>query len=165
MTDAELIVWLRFWLSLTDADISDADLLIILDGVKAQYPSATDCQLKYYFAVAVLEHFIRASSKGSAGSTGTGAIKKRREKRGNSEVELQYDVGTSGGTQASWDTILEDLKKNPNSIGCTPFPITPDEAGAQGSVIIGGLGSGRFETNTPWRQNLNARFNPKGRRY
>ena len=153
MTDAEFITWLRFWLSITVSDISDEDLTIILDTVKNQYPTANDCQIKYYFAKATLEHFIRAQAKATSGSAGSGAVSERREKIGKREILEKYDVGASTGEAAGWDKLLESLIADPNSIGCTPFPVTSED-GASGSVIIG-VQNDKYTFSSPYRQNLN----------
>lgn len=138
MTDAEFIAWLRFFLGDIDENvISDTNLQIILDIVQAQYPTESECRIKYEFAVAVLEWLIRSQAKGSASSAGSGAISKIREKIGKREKEVTYDVGTSTGTSTGWDKTLEDLKADPNSVGCTVFPAGSGTS-TSGSVVIGG---------------------------
>ncbi|CAM0038555.1 hypothetical protein VPHF88_0038 [Vibrio phage F88] len=152
MSDVEFIEWLRFWLSIDTNVISDEDLQKILDSVQEAYPTATDCQIKYYFAKATLEHLIRAEAKGQSGQAGSGAISKIKEKIGKREKEVTYDVGTSSGTSSGWDKVLEDLLADPDSVGCTVFPSTDGEN--TGSVIIG-VNTEKYTFSSPYRQNLN----------
>ncbi|AUR89068.1 head completion adaptor [Vibrio phage 1.121.O._10N.286.46.C4] len=156
MTDLEFITWLRFFLGAIDENvITDTNLTIILDMVQAANPDATDCLIKFKFVVAVLEWLIRAEAKGSAGSVGNGEVKKRKEKKNGREIEVEYAVGTSGAVTSSWASVLEDIKADPDSIGCTPFPPATgggSESGG-GSVLIGGNGTKVFETNAPWYKN------------
>ena len=151
MDDISIIEYVRWWLgNLLGSVISDEDMQKILDMVRLQYPDASDCQLLFYTTVAVLEWIIRKESQGSSGSVGTGEVSKRIEKRGRTSIEVAYDVGTSGGTSGSWDSILEDLLGNPDSIGCPVFPVST--SGEIGSVVFG-ITKNRFETSAPWRQN------------
>ena len=144
MTDEELATFIRFWLGgLTEEDISTEDLQTIIDMTRSQYPEATDCQLKYYATVNTLNWFIR---KGST-SESTGEVKSREEQRGKTKIKVEYDVGSATGDGWGWAKTLEDLEKDPNSIGCVVFP------DGKGLVVIG-VTKGRFETVAPWRQNL-----------
>lgn len=155
MTDVEFIAWLRFWLGdLPVSTISDANLQLLLDSVKEQYPSATDCQIKYYFAIAVLEWLIRTGAQGSAGTAGSGELKSITEKVGDVSTRKDFDVGTSSGVATGWDKVLEDLRANPNSVGCTVF--TPATGGsAASSVIFGGVSQSEYDkvNNNPDSRN------------
>lgn len=167
MTDQEFIDWLRFWLAdLPVTSISDANLTLLLSSVKSAYPSATDCQIKYYFAIATLEWLVRASAKGSAGSAGSGEVKSRTEKTGAVSVTTDYDVGTSSGISTGWDRVLEDLKDNPDSIGCDVFPDITGSSKSS-SVIFGGVSQSEYDkvrnnsdsrngwnTSSPFRDSL-----------
>jgi hypothetical protein len=156
MSDVQMIAWLRFWLgNLPITTISDADLQIILDGVRAQYPSANDCQIQYYFAVATLEWLLRQEAQGSAGQAGSGDVKKRTEERGRTKITQEWDVGSSSGASTGWDAVLEDLLADPNSVGCSVFP--PSGDAQSGSVIIDGQGVGLYETNAPWLKSTQRR--------
>lgn len=150
MTDAEFITWLRFWLSITVSDISDEDLTIILDTVKNQYPASSDCQIKYYFAKATLEHFIRAQAKATSGSAGSGAVSERREKIGKREILEKYDVGASTGEAAGWDKLLESLISDPNSVGCEVFPAGSGDSGGGGVIIGRTPDKSPWDRSTPW---------------
>ncbi len=155
MTDVELITWLRFWLAdITEATISDANMQIILDTVQAQYPSASECETKFRFAVQVLEWLIRNQAKGSSGSSGSGAVKSREEKRGASTIKIAYDTSGTVASSTGWDKVLEDLLAAPNSIGCTVFPSTGSTT-QSGSVIIGGKGIPTYGFCSPSRSHLN----------
>jgi len=152
MTTVEIREYLRFWFgNLPESVISDEDMDAIIELVRIQYPDATDCQLLYYSALAILSWLIRKDSQGSSGQVGTGEVKSREESRGKTRIKVDFDVGTSGGSTGSWVSMLEDLQADPNSIGCPVFPIST--AGEIGSVIIG-VTKDRFDTAAPWRQNL-----------
>lgn len=151
---SEVISYIRFWLgNLPESVISDEDMAQIIAIVRLQYPSATDCQLLYYSALAILSWLIRKDSQGSSGTTGTGEVKRLEESRGKTKIVKEWNVGTSGGTTGSWDSILEDLLANPDSIGCPVFSVDPDSGTAGGMVTIN-VSKDRFDTGTPWRQNL-----------
>jgi len=152
MDNISVIEYIRFWLgNLPESVISDEDMGKIIDLVRAQYPSISDCELLYRSTVAVLEWLIRQDSQGSSGTVGSGEVKKRTEERGRTKISQEWDVGTSGGTTGSWDSILEDLLANPDSIGCSVF--VDNATSNTGSVIIG-VTKDRFDTASPWRQNL-----------
>ena len=155
MTDQEFIDWIRFWLCLDEADITDSDLQIILDTVKDQHPDGSDCQIKYYFAIATLQHLIRKQIKKSSGSTGDGALKRRREKMGRREVEIEFHGDSD--SDSSWESLLEDLKADPNMIGCVVFPPSGEASIVEGGVIIG-VHKNKWDMETPWRQNLNRKY-------
>lgn len=152
MTNMELITWIGFWLNLSEEDISDTTLDIIIEGIRSQYPDATDCQLKYYLAVRTLEYFIRLGSKPT---TGSGSISKIREKVGKREKEVTYNAGNNG--VATWDTLLDDLKSDPSMIGCEPFP---DTGNSLGRVFIGGTGD-RYSPVAPYRQSPWSTYNKR----
>lgn len=166
MTVAELNEYVRYFLDLTILEMDDTELNRIIQEVLDSGLATTECQEKYYSIKRVLEKLIikQASASGSTGGS-VGAVTKRKEKRGNSEIEINYSDNTGSiSTATGYDKILEDFLKDPDSfLLCDVFPST--DSSAQGSVIIGGRGSNMFDTNTPWRQNMNARFNPKSRRF
>lgn len=138
MTDQEIIDFVRWWLGdLPTSVISDVNMQLLLDMVNLQYPTANDCQKKFYLAKAVLEFLIRQDAQGSAGSAGSGAVKKTVEQEGNIRYETEYDVGTSSGEASGWDKVLEDLLNNPSSIGCDPIDSSTGTT-PTGSLIIGG---------------------------
>lgn len=140
----------RFWLGdLTEDELSCESMQLLLDITFMQFPDASDCELKYRALVNILQYLIRKESKGTSGSEGTGNVTRRKEKRGNTEIEVYWDSASSSGDDASWSSILTDLEDDPTSIGCTPFP----DASGSGSVIIG-VSKCRFDPVAPWRQNL-----------
>lgn len=130
MTDLEFISWLRFFLGdIDESVISDSNLQIILDLVQAQYSTETDCRIKYEFTVSTLEWLIRNQEKNSADKSGS--ISKIREKSNRREKEVVYESNSS--IKTGWDKILDDLKNDPNSIGCKPFSDSKIS-----KVVIGG---------------------------
>lgn len=136
---AEIAQYIRFWLgNLPTSFISDDTILFIIDNVDQANPSYTGCDLTYYSTIEILRWLSRKQEQGSAGSSGSGAIKKRSESAGGVSVTVEYDVGVSSGEASGWGAILEDLLNNPNSIGCA---ITTSEADAAstGNMVIGGV--------------------------
>ena len=150
MDNSEIEVYIRFWLgNLSESDVTPEDFDKIIELTRVQYPTATDCQYLYYTTVNLLSWLIRQDSQGSSSSTVAGAVTKRKEKRNNTEIEVTYSDGGESVTSASWETLLDDLESNPDSIGCIPFQASTS---GTGSVIIGSS-KDRFETASPWRQN------------
>ncbi len=159
MTDTQLIAWLRFFLGdITIAIVSDENLQTLLDTVQVQYPSASECEIKYKFALTTLGWLIRAEAKGSAGTGNAGGeVKERSEKRGKSEITVKYSTsGTTSGTATGWAKVLEDLKADPSSIGCNPIVTsTSTSTTNSGKVIIGGKGTPTYGFCSPSRSHLN----------
>ncbi|BAV80932.1 hypothetical protein [Vibrio phage RYC] len=159
MTVDELNTFVRFFLAdISESIIPDATLNVIIQSVLDSGTATSDCQEKYYSVKATLEWLIRNQAKGSSGSVGSGAVKKRKERIGYREIEEEYDTGTSSGTASGWDKILEDLLADPTILLCNPFPTTGggDSGSSGGGVFIGGTGKDRFETSAPWRNNRKA---------
>ena len=155
MTEDEIAMeYVRWWLgNLTESQLSEEDMQKLMAMVNTQYPDATLCQKQYYLAVSVLKFLIRKDSQGGAGSVGSGDVKSLEESRGDTKIKKEwYDSSTSTASSASWDTILEDLESEPDSIGCSVF--SEETSTSTGSVIIGGTGKDRFDTSAPWRENL-----------
>ena len=112
--------YIRFWLGgLSESDVPQTVLSRIVQMVIDRDATYTECDVIYHSTIDLLGYLIRQGAKGNAGSAGSGAISSRREKVGNTDIEITYDVGTSGGVTSSWQSVLDDLKSDPNSIGCT----------------------------------------------
>lgn len=154
MTDEEFISWLRFFLANLSTDIiSDADLQIILDQVKTQYPEASDCRIKYEFAVETLNHLIR---KGSVEEGANGELRSRLEKNGQRSIKIEYNSGSTDGTLSGWESILANLQADPDSVGCVVFPPVEGVV-SSGIVIIGGQDVPRYSTASPWLKSTQIR--------
>lgn len=145
MTDTELITFVRFWIgNLPASEMSDSDMLIIITSVREQYPDANDCLLKYQIIKNVLMWLIRSNLQATGATGGSGEIKRRTEKRNDSEITVEWDVGTSGGTSASdggYQEILDMLEEDPTVIGCSPF----DTSNKSATVIIGGVSQSQYD--------------------
>ena len=114
VTNDEIQDYVRFWLAnLPESDISVEDFNKVIEITRVQYPEATDCQMYYYVAVAVLNWLIKLSGQSAGGS---GQVSQIREKRGNTEKEVYYD--TDSDTSSNWTTILDNLLSDPSTIGC-----------------------------------------------
>lgn len=149
----EHIDYIRFWLGdITDTTISDLNMATIIAMNVGKY-GEDNCKIVYYSTVDILRWLIRESAKGQSGSTGSGAISKIRERAGKREKEVTYDVGTSSGSLAGWDKVLDDLLANPSTIGCNPVDSGTDGENT-GSVIIG-VNTEKYTFSSPYRQNLN----------
>lgn len=133
---AEINAYIRYWLANIDENIiTDADMNVMIAMNIGKY--GTDlCKITYYSTIDVLRWLIRSGAKGTAGSVGSGAISRIKEKVGRKEKEVYYDVGTSTGEASGWDRVLEDLLESPSSIGCNPIDSSTSQS--MGSVIIGG---------------------------
>lgn len=137
MTVAELHEFIRFFLGNIGTDIiSNESLDKIIQQVLDSGIATTPCQEKYYTTKAVLEWLIRGQAVSSS-SGGGGALKKRTEKDHNIEISEEYDT-TAATTRATWDSVLENLLADPDSIGCTVFPDSGGDSTKTGQVIIGG---------------------------
>ena len=153
MTVQELNDFIRFYLGdIDETVIKDTNLNIIIQSVLTQGIAQNDCQEKYYSTKAVLEWLIRADAKGSSGSVGSGDVKLREEEIGKRRIRVEYDVGTSKGTNSSWSSVLEELIDNPTSLYCNPFPVTEtDPENANTGAVRIGVTKERFSTAAPWR--------------
>ena len=128
-TTLELIPQVRFFLgNLSEDDISDADLTIIIDAVLVQYATGTDCDQLYYSVVATLRWLIRQESSESGG------LRINEEKEGNVSYKQEFATDLGDGP-TGWSKILSDLLAAPATIGCTITPIVVAED--KGMVIIG----------------------------
>lgn len=133
----EIIAYIRWWLGqLPSSEVGDSDMSIIVAMNIGKYGSDL-CKITYYSTVDVLRWLIRKQAQATAGTGGSGALKRTKEQEGNVTVEQEfYDTAGGGATLAGWDKVLEDLLDNPTSIGCNP--IDTATGGGTGAVIIGG---------------------------
>ena len=154
----EISNYIRWWLGdLPEATISSDTIQFIISMIESTNPTYTGCDLTYYATVDVLKWLVRKQNQGGAGGSvaGSGEISKRTERVGEVTVTTEWDVGTttSGGSEAGWEKILQDLLDSPNSIGCA---ITQSETqtASTGSLVIGGSSlaeAERVRTNTDSR--------------
>lgn len=134
----EIRDYIRFWLGdLSDSYITD-DAMNVFITMNIDKYSDNLCKITFYSTIDILRWLIREGAKGSSGSVGSRPIKKRLEESKGRKIEVQYDVGVSGGTDAGWQSVLDDLLENPSTIGCNPIDASTD-SGATGSVVIGGV--------------------------
>ena len=134
----EIRLYIRFWLGnvTPSTSISDNDMDILIAMNIGKYGNDL-CKITYYSTVDVLRWLIRKQAQASAGTGGSGAVKRIKESEGNVTIEQEfYDTAGSGATVAGWDKVLEDLLDNPTTIGCNPIDATT--GGGTGAVIIGG---------------------------
>jgi hypothetical protein len=111
--------------SVDDHSLEDADL----------------CIVTYESLIAVLRYLIRAQAAGAGGVAGSGAVKSREEERGRQRIKIQYDVGVSGVTASSWETLLDDFIANPQYV-CES--LLSAETSGSGNVIIGGVSQKQY---------------------
>jgi hypothetical protein len=143
MTDAELIVFIRFWIgNLPVSEISDGDLTTIISGVRLQYPDASDCLLKYYSVKRTLEWLLRKDNQATSGSDASGAVSKRLEEIGNRKIEIQYATNGVASTSGGYQDILDMLEEDPSSLGCDPFP---SSSPSTSTVIVGGVSQAQYD--------------------
>jgi hypothetical protein len=109
--------------SVDDHSLEDADL----------------CIVTYESLIAVLRYLIRAQAAG--GVAGSGAVKSREEEIGRRRIKIQYDVGVSGVTASSWETLLDDFIANPQYV-CES--LLSAETSGSGNVIIGGVSQKQY---------------------
>lgn len=148
MTLSDLNEFVRFFLGdLSQETITDVNLNKIIQGVLDSGISENDCQEKYYSTKATLEWLIRY--KTSKDEEEIGGLKRRKEKENGVEVEEEYQNQSTG--ESSWSKLLSDLVKDPNSIGCKPFPynVNPNK-----NVIIGGADINGYEASLQSRNNF-----------
>ncbi|QXN60134.1 hypothetical protein KUA24_67 [Vibrio phage HNL01] len=141
MNSLEWNAWVRFWFTnLTQSEMPDAVLDVIIQMTLDQFPSDTECRQKYEIVLAVLRYFIKEDAKGSSSSVSGGAIIERREKIGKREILEKYSSDGSTSSASSWEDLMEKVKDDPKGmIGCEVFPATGgDGAVTTGSVVIGG---------------------------
>lgn len=142
-TIAEINAYIRFWLGdVTVGLISDETLDFMIQLVIDRDPSYTVCDVIYYSTIEVLTWLVRKQETGT--TAGTGDIKKRSEKIGGVDVSVEYDVGVNSSGSGGWRTVLDDLKSNPDSIGCI---VTRDSVAEEssGSVIFGGINQKEYD--------------------
>lgn len=133
----EIRDYIRLWLGdLSVSYITDEVMDVFINLNITKYTDNL-CKITFYSTLDILGWLIRESAKGSSGSAGTGAVKKRLEESGTRKIEVQYDVGVSGGVSSSWETVRDDLLENPSRIGCNP--IDSSEKSSTGNVVIGGI--------------------------
>lgn len=163
----EINEYMRFWLGDVTQDVlSDDTLNYIIQLVIDKDPNYTGCDVLYYSAVDVLKWLVRKQETGT--TVGTGEIKSRKEKVGQVDVSVTYDVGTNSSGRGGWESVLEDLLNNPFSIGCL---ITKDDVNTS-KVVIGGVSHKEYnkvksnpdnksgwEMTSPYRENLNKNRN------
>ncbi len=129
----------RFWLgNLPTSVITDADMTRLIEHVM-ETTSHTDCDILYYSTLETLRWLSRKSEQGSAGSAGSGSLKKKTEEIGSVKVTEEWDVGVSSSSDAGYDKLLADLLAKPSLIGCSITTTAVTGTAASGSVIIGGV--------------------------
>lgn len=151
----EHIPYIRYWLgNITEEQISDDDMRVFIEMNMIHYPN-DNCKIVYHSTIDILRWIIRAEAAGVSSGGGSGAISKIKEKVGRREKEITYESGQNSNSSSSrgWNKVLEDLLENPTSIGCNPIDIDPDGK-SMGNVIIG-VNKNKWDTDTPWRSNLN----------
>lgn len=130
----------RYFLGGIDEEVMTDEVMDYIINIYVDQYSLEDedfCIVTYKSLIAVLRYLIRQEASDD-GSTGSGEVTRRREKRGLQEVELQYDIqsSTSPNGKTTWQDILDDYLAHPEYV-CASL-INIDDAG-KGIVIIGGV--------------------------
>lgn len=143
MANEEVLEFIRFWLGgLPTSTISDETIIYIIEQVRLAHVDITDCQLKYYSIVAVLEWLIRKNYQDGGSTGGSGSVRRVKEVVGRKSREIEYQNNESGSS--GYQSILDGLLNDPTSIGCDPFP---SDGNAQGLVLIGGVDADAYQAN------------------
>ena len=147
----EIAEYVRWWLQVGTSVISDQDMIDLINPNIAKYVDDL-CKITYYSTIDILHWIIRAQDGGTGSSGGSGAVTKRREKRGKTEIEVEYD--DTSNSSSGWQKVLDDLLNNPNSIGCTPFADSTEEPIR--APIIGGADINGYQEGFRTRQKFGA---------
>ena len=161
----EIAEYIRFWLgNIGENIISEVDLLRFIQKVIDTDSEYTGCDVTYYSTVEVLRWLVRKQDTGT--SIGSGEIVSRKDKIADVSVEVTYDTGTSSSDGYSgWSTVLNNLIKSPDIIGCA---ITPVEGNVDsGKIVFGGVSQAEvdrvnsdpdskngYSLNSPFRSHL-----------
>jgi len=129
---------IRFFLGNADESfITDADLNRIIQETITANPSYSDCDVYYYSLLSCIRFNIRSSQKSSTSSAG--GLKRRKQKEGGIEVEEEYHQATESTSSTGLETLLKDLIKNPNQIGCVITSLSVAAGKPSGNILIGGV--------------------------
>ena len=145
----EVAEYIRWWLGELPITTLSEDTLLYIIEIEALNNSISGCELIYRSTVAVLEYLVRVQAKGQASSGGGGsgsAVKSIEEKVGGVTKKTTWDTSSSSSDAvvAGWDRVLEDLKDNPDSIGCDVFPDITGSSKSS-SVIFGGVSQSEYD--------------------
>lgn len=138
----EIEVYIRWWLGNVSTDVmSTQDMIDIINYNISKYGDEALCKITYYSTVDILNWLIRSQAASLGESSGAGALTRRREKRGKTEIEVEYSESSSG--VYGWEAILDELLSKPSSIGCDPFSDSTAEKIT--APIIGGADINGYE--------------------
>jgi hypothetical protein len=139
---AEVNSYIRFWLTnLSTTVISDSDMDDMINARIAEYTGEL-CKITYFSTIDILNWLIRSKSVADGSSGSSGAVNRRREKRGKTEIEIEYADNVEETT--GWEAILADLLTTPSLIGCDPFSDVDDDDKVR-APIIGGADINGYE--------------------
>lgn len=150
----EHIDYIRFWLgNLPTSAMSDADMTVFIEMNITTYGD-DNCKIAYYSTLDALYWLLREEAKGQGSSGGGGAgtyVSKVQEKVGKREITKEWRTDSSGTstTATGWQSIIDQLIKDPTLIGCNPIPSTG--ASTQGLAKVYNT-KNRFDTASPWRE-------------
>jgi hypothetical protein len=126
VTDDALIATIYLMLGLTDSDIPEAVIQIFIDDYQLLYPD-NECKVLYNTTISVYEWLIRRANVLAVEG-------KRREKKGQREIEIEDSNKTS-----SWKKALDSFLKSPWEV--YPQCRTDFTSSALSRIIVGGVSS------------------------
>lgn len=149
MSDEDFLTWWRVWSGASVDDLSDDVFYVVLSTVRDMYPESTDCNLKYWVACNCYKQLIRQYY---ANNATTGVEIGRKETRGKTTIAVDYsDPYSSSDGECSWETLLDALVANPQSLGCRPFEDTSSDINL---AMVNGSGKSPWEYAAPYRKTV-----------
>ena len=134
----------------------------IIDNIASEIldanPEYTQCQVTYDALIASLRYIINSQRADSTNTSGS--VKSRRERRGISEIEVQYSDSGSAAGYGGWDDMLEEYLADPTLV-CKDLV---SEVGT-GFVIIGGVDQAEYDAVVANTNNRNPYQTSVSRRY
>ena len=150
----EIATYIRWWLcGVSTSVISDQDMIDLITPNITKYDTSL-CKITYYSTIDILNYLIRCQDASKGTSGGDGALTRRREKRGKTEIEVEYGDSTASSS-SGWDKILSGLYDDPSSIGCDPLSDVNDDDKIR-APIIGGADINGYQEGFRTRQKFGA---------
>lgn len=116
------------------------------------------CEVVYCTLIETLRWLINRER--SSSSNQSGAVKKRREKRGNTEIEEQYSDSGSANGYGGWDDMLNDYLTDPTLV-CAELA----SESANNLIIIGGVSQSEYDRVNTDSDKRNGYMQKNSRRY